>query len=266
MENKGLKILALLFHLVTGCNKKYVDKLLGFPPARDAHVLTVVMTGQSNGVSPTDNNPEGPPAPPAWSRTGHVWITHDFGPEHFDGIPTEKKPVHFSAAWVYLGDMIYQRTGREVHFINASHGNTSTRNWVQYIPELQAKVDLYKPDLVLWIQGESDTTEGIPENESYTILKRIMAVARSNGARVYVARDCGAHSWSYEDALQTPIRINEEKLIREGEVNAGPDIDRMRAMHSDWFEHVSHGTAPGAEFIRDGIKEHAKAWFEILEL
>ena len=63
-----------------------------------------------------------------------------------------------------------------------------------------------------------------------------------------------------------PVRIAQKRLISEGVVNQGPDIDLMRVQQGDnWFEHVSHFNNPGAEFSGDGLKAHAEAWEKVLK-
>lgn len=259
-----LRILALLL-LLPSCNK--LDRLLGqssSPSFGNNEALTIVIAGQSNGVSDTANI--FPAANKVYSESGRVKVTHSFSGETVDSIPTKEKPCRYSAAWIHLGDQIAMLRNRDVHIINVSHGNTSTRNWQQYIPELESVVKHYNPDMVIWVQGESDRMEQIPYEESLSNMRKIIECSRKKNPYLkwFVALDGFVPDNDFNLWESEGVRRAQRQLIREGCVKEGPDIDAMRFRNWNWFEPVSGNPYPGAEFIYDGLEEHANSWAKII--
>lgn len=254
--------------LLCGCNS--FRKLEGTSSTSKSDIIrirekeiVILVTGQSNAVSSTANI--NPPAAKVWSHTAMVWITHFIGGEYIDGVPTKDNPIVFSAAWVILGDMLAASTGRPAHFINVAHGNTSTRNWMQYEQQMVDAARKYQPTIVIWVQGESDEVENIPQDESYRDMKELINASKEVCPHLqwYVALD--GYLPEPQDREQSAIRITQRQLIAEGMARQGPDIDEMRYNHTSWFEPISHNVGYGAEFVYDGLTEHAKAWYNILK-
>jgi hypothetical protein len=258
-------LLAVLVFSLSACGRQVRSTIPNPQPVRLSE-LVIVISGQSNAVSATNNID--PPSPAVFSETGQVYLTHTRGDElFFRRVPTMDRPSTGSAAWVYLGDLIAKLTGRSVHIINAAHGNTSSVGYQSsYSAELLLAVSVYKPEFVIWIQGESDTE--IELQESRAAMRSIIDSTRKvvPNLRWFVALNGYAHNANYyPESLKMPIRRVQQELIDDGTVRAGVDIDLLRSTHPEYFEAMRIQGFPGPEFIRDGIRRHAEAWFEIVK-
>lgn len=203
--------------------------------------LTIIISGQSNGVSPS-------PRMPVVSSTRRVYLTHSFGKESFEHrAPTRFHPALYSAAWVYLGDMLVRATGRDVHIVNTSHGNTSSINYLElYGAELTHAIGRYKPDVVLWIQGESDSY--LSERDSEMALLSLVKLSKA------------LHDCHWFTALDSYARPAQQQLVDDGVIYRGVDLDLLRDKHPDWFERGGQ-----AEFLPEHLRDHATAWWTVLQ-
>ncbi len=224
--------------------------------------MKVLVAGQSNGVGPTDN--VFPVWAPAVSETRQVYLTHSFGSEVFNHeVPTPSRPAIRSAPWVYLGDMLVLRYNRAVHFINVSHGNTSSFEYeTHYLHEMLDAVEKHKPSIVIWVQGEKN--RGASQIASYESLKYIIEETRKIKPDLiwYVAMNGYAPTTNYQEALTYPTRLAHEQIVSEGIARRGADIDWARCFHREWFEPWTDYAGP--EFAREGLLEHAKMWERVL--
>lgn len=260
------KLILLVAVLLSGCHS--LDRFTGnhrhdreegsgavvhdMPMPVDVHAIA----GQSNGVSPMNSHA------PVYSMTGRVQIIDNKTFTTWT-TPTASNPMVRNIAWIYLGDMLAEKTGRIQRFVNISNGNTSTRNWMQYKSQLVEAVKRYQPADLAWIQGESDQVENIPYDEAYADMKELILATRDvcPAMQWYIALD--GYIPEPGSREQAAIRRVQRRLIAEGYAKEGPDIDEMRWSHPEWFEYVSHNAAIGAEFDGDGLMEHAKAWYRI---
>lgn len=257
-----MRNLFLFYMLVPLCGCNALSKLYDHQGntkfgGQSTKELVILVAGQSNAVSDISNVEPSPPL--VYSVTGRVTVVHAFHYEESNGIPTQAKPLRHSAAWIHLGDMIVTQTGRSVKVVNISHGGTSTREYLVWKEEMQNTIATLKPDFVLWVQGESDTMQGIPTEESYSNMKQIIGDTYKQ-AHWFIALD------GYCPTDMSGIRETQRRLIAEGIATQGPDIDRMRGMHREWFDYdaLPVRAGGGAEFANDGLLEHAKAWLIIL--
>ena len=136
---------------------------------RNNNEIVILVSGQSNGVSPVQGN-----CSPVYSVTGLVSVVHEHIGINTLTVPTQTAPMMHNASWIKLGDMLAARTGKSVKIINVAFGNTSTRGWQQYIPTLQSAVKRYHPEVVLWVQGESDQIDNVPAEEAYQNMQNII--------------------------------------------------------------------------------------------
>lgn len=234
-----------------GCNNlerllhgREVDALRHNPPTQTDEVISVGVTGQSNGVSmaitATDR---------AYSTTGMVTLIDENGTETS---PTAQNPADTSLAWVYLGDMIATRTGKRVRIVNLSIGSTDSTQWAtQYASRIAGAESKYNLDFVLWVQGENDTFNHFSTETSYQNLKSIIAQAGS--VPFYCALD------GYMPGLdKEPVRDAQKRVIAEGLARQGPDIDALRLNPANMEWTLIH-------FSGQGFASHAQAWFDILQ-
>lgn len=227
--------------------------------------ITIIGTGQSNSTQPLNGGA------PVYSTTGMVEVIYENDgvlPEFT--IPTREVPFSHNAAWVRLGDMLAAQTGKRVRIVNVGFGNTSTRKWQQYIPNLKAAVEKYRPDAVCWVQGESDFfhnlyfDDDITADEAYQNMRNIIDASRGamRGVKWWVALD-GLIPVPHSRE-QAQVRVAQRRLIAEGAVYQGPDIDEIRWTNPELFGSSIQGQQ--AEFVGDaGHETHAKAWFEIIK-
>jgi hypothetical protein len=260
-----MKYWYLVLILLFGCHKR-IDRLIGGEIKKDE--ITIIISGQSNGVSSTDNTT--PHATSVWSETGEVYLTYHRGGEDWvHQVPTKSKPSIRSASWIYMGDELARRTGKAVHIVNVAHGNTSSVDYNRYYAEeMYLAIGAYDPDLLIWVQGESDRFQGLTFQQSYDAMKALIDGSRKikPGLKWYVALDGYANSANYQDSVDMPVRKAQQKLIDERIVFAGADIDRMRIDFPNYFEPSSDSNPSGAEFGGNiGLKEHGLTWFEIIK-
>lgn len=208
--------------------------------------LRFLVAGQSNAVSPAQEHP------PHWSRTGRVTVTDVYHGKRLR-VPTRFKPMDGSIVWIYLGDML----NLDVTFVNIAGGNQSTQKWVdQHLEKLMLpalKADRY--EAVLWVQGESDWVEKFAEEQTYQNMKRLILESRKvqPGLPWFVALN------SFKtDPKENRVRNSQRRIISEGLAFQGPDTDTIRD-NPTWVEKGF------GEFVGDGLREHARLWFEVLE-
>lgn len=206
--------------------------------------LIYLIAGQSNSVSPAQMHP------PHYSVTGLVRVNDIYHGNEFR-VPTVDNPMDSSIAWIYLGDMME----KPVTFVNVGQGNTSTRKWrTSLYPRILDQLKKQTITSILWVQGESDFLEGISEQETYENLKWLILESQrvQNGVKWYVALN------SFKSTpKENSVRRAEKRIIAEGYATEGPDTDVMR--DTPTFMEPS-----GAEFVGEGLREHARLWFEVL--
>lgn len=263
------RYLLVVVLLLTGCEK--LNRFLQKNPigeGKSSHPwmlggyddkFVLLVAGQSNAVQPLNG------ASPTYSWTGQVYVLY----KHENivpvpTVPTQSAPFQHNKAWVGLGDYIYNRIHKPVYIINVAFGNTSTTQWQQYIPELRDAVREWKPDAVLWVQGESDLANGVTYDDAYQNMKNIINASRAEMPLLqwFVALDGAIAHPEYRE--QSAVRRAQRQLINNGSVNEGPDIDKLRWEHPSFFSEMN-GNPPQAEFIgNSGHSGHADAWWEII--
>lgn len=205
-----------------------------------------LVAGQSNAVSPANNDPL------YWSQTGKVTITDVYN-GRIQRIPTQADPVNSSLVWIHLGDFM----DREVEFVNIAIGSQSTEKWRLYHTEQQMvpKLQTEEFDAILWVQGESDQGEHFTEEQTYENMKWIINRSREvkPGVIWIIAIDS-----LLTDPIENATRRAQKRIIAEGLAWQGPDLDKgLRAKGM---------CEPGCgEFAGEGFKEHGRLWFEVLK-
>lgn len=235
-DNSNMIRFMLILFMLTGCAKGDPGDL----------PLVFLIAGQSNSVSPAQDHS------PYYSQTGLVTVSDVY---HGGGlrIPTLEEPMDGSISWIYLGDMI----GKPVTFINVGQGNTSTTDWRETLhTRITNALKTQRVTAVLWVQGESDINEGIPEKETYENLKWVIEESRRTqyGLIWFVALNS-----MKTNPRDNSVRRAEQRIINERIAQQGPDTDTIR--ETPEFMELS-----GAEFVGDGLREHARLWFNVLQL
>ncbi len=252
--------------------------------------LTLVVAGQSNGTSSTNNR-----MPKVYSRTEKVCIHHSFPvdtpTENVDAIPVKGMPgtgqcgpLDNSASWIFLGDMIQERFPNKwdiIKFVNISQGGSTSKDWVLNPPNwcnrLQTHVDNFNADAVLWVQGESDKnlpgTESVNDRISY--MTQIITAARTASGKERIPFFVALDGWATDGGWGTtsaqieamPIRQAQRGIMNSRIAWLGPDIDEMRYQtpRNNWFQGLSGNPYPGAEFEGLGLIAHAEAWFKVMK-
>lgn len=227
---------------LTGCFTSHVQVFSGKFPAHPKFLIA----GQSNGMSPPQDG-----AKPAWSRTGRVTVS-DIYHGMVRRIPTKDKPMDGSLCWIELGDLME----RDVTFVNISRGSQSSERWVsKWLHELMnPALRAERFDAVLWLGGESDWFEKRPADQIYSNMQRMIFSARAKqpGLPWFVALN------SYRTSRDNPVRQAQQRLIDEGIVFAGPDLDPIRD-NPAWVE------KSGTEYAGDGLRVVGRYWYDALK-
>ena len=240
-----MKRLLILIIFLSGCQvfAKTVNRIIPSTDSTEYEAsspIKILIAGQSNGASPANN------APPAYTVTNRVHVKHiDYQTSWI--VPKRNNPVtKHNVAFVYLGDLLASMFNRDVYIYNIARGNTSTENWVDlYMGDFYTAIKNFKPDVVLWIQGETDAVIQYQKSESLKNMRKIFEYAEVDPSRLYIAL--------------TRIVDVQEQIISEGYGKRGVDIEAMRNAYPEYFE-VGQG-----EFDNEGLEAHGKAWFEILK-
>lgn len=213
--------------------------------------IELLIDGQSNAVSPANG------AANLYPTTGHVSLNDyycDWSPGNicYQGTnmvqPTRERSIQSSQAWMLLGDALYRETGRDVIIYNVARGGRTTGLLLtaESFPAVKAAVALHpRICAVLWVQGEAEVN--VPTQETYTNMRTMIneTRARHPGLTWFVALD------SYARAAQM-------RLITEGVVRRGPDIDSLR-VNPAYFE------PSGIEFKGQGFQAHADSWLSVIQ-
>lgn len=235
--------------LLTGCHSRGLERLLAEghhtgSSLESTEPIVILVAGQSNAVALANS-----PADYVHSTTGKVSVVFHGVDE---GAPTVAHPIANSITWVKLGDMLAQRTGREVRIINVAIGATNSNQWATtFLHYITDSVEQYNPDVVIWVQGENDTFSGLTEEQSYQNYRKILDAA--NGTPFYVSLD----GFIIPGLDKEPVRRAQSRIIAEGNGLLGADIDELR-------EDRGNMDPPGIHFQGKGFDAHAIAWFNIL--
>ncbi len=242
--------------LVSGCQK---HRLFSSIHGSDDNNLEIMVTGQSNAVSPSNS------AETYYStsdRVQHkyrdpmteVWV----GPK----LITESEPISTHVAWLKLGDKLSGIYGGSIVFRNYGFGNTTSvkfKNDHEGILSAILQELKHNPiDVILWVQGESDVFENIAEEDSYQSMKYIFTRMHEEAphAVIYCAKNSSSRT---RNGSGGPIRRAQERIIQEGYARRGPDVDELRRNAAN----LLGGT--DEEFVGPGLEAHAQVWFDVLK-
>lgn len=221
--------------------------------ARDfvAGPIKLLVSGQSNAVSPSNEDT------PIYSATGHVWVNDYYCERSSDDpcwggmemiVPIKGHTIHANQVWIILGDELFKMTGRDVYIYNIASGGRATDFFLSnyWLPQFK-NILATKPDICanLWIQGESE--EGYSTQQTYNNMHMIVDTSRTIHP---------ALPWFV--ALDAFAREAQQRLITEGIVYKGADIDLLRATPSYFQDNL-------LEFKGEGHRAHAFAWLEVLQ-
>lgn len=263
LRTTSVKILLVVFtvSLITGCdslNRLYDHNHNQKNTANDSAVMhsqpvrpyTFVVYGQSNAVSYIRGY-DGRVL--QYSTSGRVEVTDPRTAKWEELVtPTKQSPWDVSIAWLYCGESLVQTGNRSVRFINTAAGGKTSRDLMMdpncYIHFLKA-VDDYKPDLVLWHQGESDDQMNFSEDETYSNMKKIIEASHDR---------CPSVRWivALNSAGTDPnkaVRRAQQRIINEGLAFQGPDTDLLRS-------NTSIMSADGLHFVGDGFRQFGEMW------
>lgn len=206
-----------------------------------------LIAGQSNSVSRADQHPA------HYSSTGLVQINDIYTATPTElFVPTPSRPSMAGVAWIYLGDKL----NREVTFRLVGEGNTTSRYWKSTLYQrIQNALLNENFDAILWVQGESDIMEGIPEQETYENMRFIILESRKvrAGIKWFVALD--SNKGLPDD---NRVRRAQRRIIAEGLAFAGPDVDPIH-------NNPAYTDASGGDFAGDGLRVHGELWYEVLK-
>jgi hypothetical protein len=216
--------------------------------------LVFVVAGQSNAISYI-----GPSKGKVldFSPSGRVFVSNLLEYPKRVWSPSKLEPTQYSICWLYLGEKIAQSRPGTVTFINIARNSSSSRDWRHiYMWELVDAVQRYRPDAVLWHQGEHDHI--LSEEESYDNLKWLIKKTREKMPRL---KWVIAINSRFPPSDHVPVRRAQQRAIQDGQALAGPDTDVLRMdpaiMDIDQIE-VLH-------FVDDGFRQHGMLWYEALK-
>lgn len=236
MSTKNIIFMVLIFSTI-GCNK--LDKIMGLEKPKPP--IVILVAGQSNGVSGAQEHEL------KYSVTGAVSCYHaDYWQEL--KVPTKENPSFANVSFIYMGDLIVSNYNREVHIINICKGGTSSREWIDnFLGGFVEDVKTYKPDAILWIQGETD---------KWLIGAKHQTKEWSYSNLLYIKQQLNTNIPFY--VAITWIPEVHKRFINEGHGRLGVDLDNMRSTNANWFEKCM------GEVVGEGLKVHGERWFNIL--
>lgn len=244
--------LVILFLSMCGCQTVHkVVAAMREPPKDD--VLTILVAGQSNALSLLRGS-----GLRQYSTTGMVEMKE--APVTPFLVPTQTRQIDQMIAWIYCGDLLAQSLNKKIRFVNFAVNGASSKVYNEngFRTNLGVGAEELNADLVVWIQGEADYSQGLTEEESYSNLKYIINYVKGHkNIPFYVALNSNGDALdAYADRSQIPVRKAQMRLIAEGLARQGPDTDKLR----DLFP-----TDPGRlHFIGEGIAEHGLWWARII--
>lgn len=221
---------------------------------------TYIIYGQSNSVSPSQTS-YGKPGDRMAPASENLTI-NDYYFEHSDPLPgqtlrglvmikpTQTSPVKGGIVWMYLADIC----GCDMTVYSLGVGNASSDRLLKpdYLDELLLRV-FKSPhaDYLLYVQGESDSNEHFSTEDTYRNIEQMVRLTeRINPSLKWVLAVNGYRSEN--------TRAAHEMLIQNKVVLRGPDVDILRT-NANFIEPT------GAEFAGEGLKEHARLWYEALQ-
>jgi len=222
---------------------------------RRTNPLKILVAGQSNCHFAASTN--------VYSTSGHVWINRDYLVQSNFTRPTITNQINHSKAMLKLGDLLWNQYGVSSIFIMCSVGSTTSAQWAggatNYWIRIATTAVVYKPDAILWIQGEGDTSLAV-SSETYRVnLSSIVANVRNYGvtAPIFIAIDSQGHyPPSYEQ-----VRLGQYLTLRDASLTnliPGPDLDQIRTSIGNVYE------AGYVHFYGNGFDYHAELWKKIL--
>lgn len=260
MNKLTIALILLSLQGLTGCKWLPLIGLRGTSGSGGANndgAIYLLIAGQSNGTSPTNGS-----ISPVYTDIEQVHVTRPDDPSLTLFNPGPTNPQTTNAAWIKLAESLYLRYGQPVYIINVAHANTSTRRWkAELYPRIQAALNRYPIDAVLWVQGESDYGENISMEEGYTNLKFVIERARGiKNVPWFVALNSGRDESLGKPYLGTPERVlnSQRRIIADGLALSGPNL--MYLHESDSYSEVGNG----AEFMGIGLSLHADEWYRTL--
>ena len=250
-------VFACLFFLAS-C--RGFDRLLGENVCpQNGPLFTVLVVGQSNGESISHDGLVN-----GISETSQVTViistaSNVFSTEYH---PSAAQPLNHSISFLHMGDRIYRATGRPVRIVNASVGGTTSLQWATSLKSIGYYAALtYQPDVILWIQGESDVLTGFTQVDTYNDLIVIFPFIKqaSPNAKFYCAIDSLVPPTAPYDTAHNPIRAAEQQAIDNGYALQGPDLDALRLVTGNF-------DAQGIHFEDEGLRVvHGDTWFDWLK-
>lgn len=211
-------------------------------PANSPGTIDYLVAGQSNAVSLVRIAYDSP-------YTSNTEVSH-YDPDTNVGDFTAEFE-HTSAAsyvWQHLGDLMPYHC----RFTNVAVGGTSIVAWGASLhTRIDSALAMHPYAAILWIQGETDMINGLDEETYYESLKKVVADSRaaSPGIQWYIAYGMGG-------GANNPIRLAQLRLINEGVVLAGPDLDTIRSPEN--MDDIQ------LHFVGPGIPALAQLWKDAL--
>lgn len=235
----------VLFVLLLSCQPPCHESRAAIPnfvPPENA--LSILVYGQSNSVSQSTTQHYG----------DHIWMNDYYGEystPRYQGNEMVKvdaaHPLRSGTSWIYLSDMIYAATGKDVVVYNLGYGGRSSSQLktAQYINVVYDTLSQHPEiEYVLYVQGESDVgfnTWTTFDNLTYMISHTKVC---NNGVQWYVAKDGLGNA---------AVRTAQQWIVDTGFALAGPDIDALR--YPDYHD---------VDLEDAKLLPHAEAWLNIL--
>lgn len=215
-----------------------------------------MIAGQSNALSYVGNERLNDLTILRHSPSGKVSLNKPLHSRDEFFIPTKENPTEYSIGWLYCAEEIVRTRKRPVVIINMAKGSTKTAYWAdQYLPEFLESVAKYKPDMILWHQGEADDKYGVSQEVSYLNLKKVIQATRQVLPDIPWVIAINSQRVPTQNA---PVRTSQRRLIEEGLGFEGPDTDVLRMDPSNMDQENLH-------FVGKGAKEFGLAWYKSIK-
>jgi hypothetical protein len=233
-------ILALF--ILSGCSellKPLIDGPNSSQPKPIPNTLTYLVYGQSNAVSNPRNHA---------TVVGNDVHVQDLTGDPQDSGSIETNSSSNSVCWFIAGNVLHQSTGKSIHFINVAVGGTDSYQMANaYFNRVQQVIKNNYIDAILYVQGEADSQDNIPQSQTYSNLKSM--IQKTGRIPWYIALD--------SFGTQGP-RLAELQVINEGLAMQGPDLDAIRTIAGDTADNGIHLSGGGLDLFGD-------EWAAILE-
>ena len=225
-----------------------------------------VVAGQSNATNShckqfKVTEPEGRVA--VYDQFNDIWRVADDPQPCYDFCEYNK---NFGSLWALTGDLLYEKLGVPIGFVNAAYGATASFQWLEgqelYSNLVHCCRAVENFRYILWQQGESDVMWHIPTEVYMNIVKSVKCALEGELGKSteWLLAKSTIHPSVYNDPEHEALIYNAlERLANECPgMRRGPDTDTLSGDNRDIESKVS------GHMTEKGQKAAAGMWAELI--